>query len=123
MVADVLGFDPNTFGDWLLGVATALGGAAALIAVWRTLGSWYRRTLGRRRDRYERLARLGTQAQLTFFESVLGEPPAMRRTIESDVHGYDAEAGETVATTRTSCSASLLIATTTSRRCRTRTTP
>ena len=46
---------------------------------------WYRRTLGRRKHAYDRLARLGTGAHLSFFESVLGEPPAIRQTVvESD---------------------------------------
>lgn len=91
MVADVLGLDLQTLGDWGLAVTAVLGAAAALGTVWAALRGWYRRTLGRRRDRYERLARLGTQAQLSFFESVLGEPPAMRKTIFAEVHEYDPE--------------------------------
>jgi hypothetical protein len=58
---------------------TALLAAVALVGVAR--GS-YRRTLGRRRDRYLRLRRLGTRTQLSFFTSVIGEPPAIRRTRE-----------------------------------------
>src|SRR5207248_10474793 len=53
----------------------------------------YRRTLGRRRDRYGRLARLGTNGQISFFSSVLGEPPAMRRTEQSTGTHYD-DAGD-----------------------------
>jgi hypothetical protein len=75
--------------DWLGRVGellTALLGAIALIGLgW----GFYRRTLGRRRDRYGRLARLGTNAQISFFSSVLGEPPAMRRTEEATVTRYD----------------------------------
>jgi hypothetical protein len=59
---------------------------AALVAAGAVLGfAWgvYRRTLGRRRDRYGRLARLGTNGQISFFAAVLGEPPAMRRVEES----------------------------------------
>lgn len=66
-------------------IAAALVAAGAIAAfVWGT----YRRTLGRRRDRYARLARLGTNAQISFFSSVLGEPPAIRRTQESTVSIY-----------------------------------
>ena len=46
----------------------------------------YRRTLGRRRDRYERLARLAPGAQLSFFASVHGEPPAIKSTLTRDVY-------------------------------------
>ncbi len=61
--------------------ASLVGAAAALLVLAGAARAWYRRTLGRRRDRYGRLARLGTRAQLSFFEAVLGEPPAMRATI------------------------------------------
>jgi len=67
-------------------IAAALVAAGAVLAfTWGT----YRRTFGRRRDRYGRLARLGTNAQITFFSSVLGEPPAIRRTQESTISTYD----------------------------------
>lgn len=65
--------------EWLGGAATLLTavlGAIALVGIVRSL---YRKTAGRRRDRYRRLERLGTNAQVSFFSSVLGEPPAMRR--------------------------------------------
>jgi hypothetical protein len=65
-------------------LAELLGGAAALLVLAAGVRDRYRRTLGRRRDRYERLARLGTGAQMSFFIAVLGEPPAMRRTITRD---------------------------------------
>src|SRR4051794_39818828 len=65
---------------------TALLAAIALAGLIRSI---YRKTLGRRRDRYSRLRRLGTNAQLSFFEAVLGEPPAMRRTVEGHVTRYD----------------------------------
>ena len=73
-------------------VASLLGGLAALIAISAAIRSRYRRTFGRRSDRYDRLARLGTGAQLSFFNAVLGEPPAIRRTITKngvDVIGPD----------------------------------
>ena len=66
---------------------------SVLVAI-RTLGPplWatYRRTLGRRADRYKRLSRLGTGAQLSFFEAVLGEPPAILHSIT----GFRSEEGE-----------------------------
>lgn len=77
--------------DWIdsgagfaLDVATVLGGAAALLVLAAAARAWYRRTPGRRRDRYDRLARLATGAQLSFFIAVLGEPPAMRKTIDKN---------------------------------------
>jgi hypothetical protein len=56
--------------------------AAAVIGGTRAA---YRKTLGRRHVAYRRLSRLGTNAQLSFFTAVLGEPPAMRRTIDAMV--------------------------------------
>lgn len=75
----------NGSGVSLLAVATLVAGLWALIAITQILAAIYRRTVGRRRDRRARLARLGTGAQLSFFEAVLGEPPAMRRTIRQEV--------------------------------------
>jgi hypothetical protein len=78
------------FGDTLVTadsvgfVATLFGGATAFLALVATARGWYRRTFGRRLDRYRRLARLGTGAQLSFFVSVLGEPPAIQRTVVKD---------------------------------------
>lgn len=62
-------------------IGTLVAAVAALLVLAGTIRAWYRRTLGRRRDRYDRLARLGTGAQLDFFVAVLAEPPAMRRAI------------------------------------------
>ena len=62
-------------------IGTLVAALAALLVVAGAIRAWYRRTLGRRRDRYGRLARLGTGAQLGFFVAVLGEPPAMRRVV------------------------------------------
>ncbi|MGE0067246.1 MAG: ETEC_3214 domain-containing protein [Solirubrobacterales bacterium] len=61
-----------------------LGAVVALIAFNAAAKSFVRRTIGRRRDRYARLGRLGTGAQLSFFVAVLGEPPAIRQTIKND---------------------------------------
>jgi hypothetical protein len=80
-----------------------LGAVVAAIALSAAVRDIYLRTLGRRRDRYRRLRRLGTEAQLEFFAAVLGEPPAIRRTIPkkdfleylgSDDPGYDPESSE-----------------------------
>jgi hypothetical protein len=90
--ADLLGLDLDNFGEWLLGAASILGRGAALLVLGGAIWAWYRRTLGRRRDRYARLARLGTGAQLSFFTSVLGEPPAMRKSFLAPVPRWDEEA-------------------------------
>jgi hypothetical protein len=68
-------------GSVVLYIATAVGAAAGLLALWTAARTVYRNSVGRRWDRYRRIARLGTGAQLSFFVSVLGEPPAMQRTI------------------------------------------
>lgn len=65
-------------------VPTLLAGLAGLLAVGGAARAWWRRTLGRRADRYARLARLGTGAHLSFFTAVLGEPPAMRTSVIKD---------------------------------------
>jgi hypothetical protein len=64
--------------------ATLLAGLAALYVVSSAARSFWRRTLGRRSDRYGRIARLGTGANLSFFVAVLGEPPAMSSTVVKD---------------------------------------
>ncbi len=65
-------------------ITSLLAGGAALYVLVTAARNRYRATFGRRADRYGRLARLGTGAQLSFFASVLGEPPAMRQTIHKD---------------------------------------
>jgi hypothetical protein len=65
-------------------VAALLGGLAGLVVIGGATRAWWRRTLGRRADRYARLARLGTGAHLSFFVAVLGEPPAMSSTVVKD---------------------------------------
>ena len=71
-----------------------LGALVALVALNAAIKAAYRRTLGRRRDRYARLGRLGTGAQLSFFEAVLGEPPAMRKTIVKDDYAVIVATGD-----------------------------
>jgi len=61
---------------------TIAAGVAAALAIVQFLRSGYRRTIGRRWEMRRRLARLGTMAQLSFFTSVIGEPPALRRSVE-----------------------------------------
>jgi hypothetical protein len=59
-------------------------GVVAVLALLDYGRRLFTRTIGRRRDIARRLERLGTGAQLHFFESVLGEPPAMRRRFQSE---------------------------------------
>jgi hypothetical protein len=66
-------------------IAGIMGGVVAAIALAGLVRSRYRRTLGRRRDAYERLSRLGTGVTLEFFTSVLGGPPAVKRQVTSNV--------------------------------------
>lgn len=74
---------------WLGNVAEIL--TALVLSATVLAAGWglYRRTLGRRRDRYARLRRLGTNAQISFFSSAFADPPAMRRKQESTVTRYD----------------------------------
>jgi hypothetical protein len=64
--------------------ASLVGALAALLALSAAVRAAYVKTIGRQRDRYRRLGRLGVGAQLSFFVSVLGEPPAIRRTVWQD---------------------------------------
>lgn len=64
---------------------------AAVIAVAGFLGpvrAYYNRTIGRRVDLYRRLERLGVGAHQSFFETVLGEAPAIRRSITRELPDY-----------------------------------
>lgn len=72
---------PSDTASYVRNLAAVLGGTAGFLAIAAAVRGWYRRTLGRRRDRYARVVRLGTGAQLAFFIAVLGEPPAIRRSI------------------------------------------
>lgn len=71
-----------------------LGALVALVALNAVAKGFYRRSFGRRRDRYARLARLGTGAQLNFFVAVLGEPPAIRQTITNEHYRVLVRPGE-----------------------------
>jgi hypothetical protein len=59
---------------------TIAGGVLAAITLAAGARNRYRRTLGRRSDYTARVQRLGAGAHLSFFTSVIGEPPAIRRT-------------------------------------------
>jgi len=76
----------------LLGAAADVASiAAAIIAAVAVLGSVvgvWRRTLGRRRAMASRVKRLGIGAQLSYFVSVLGEPPAIRQPMDLDDHPW-----------------------------------
>jgi hypothetical protein len=73
-------------------VAVFLAAALSLAAGARSL---WRRTVGRRRDHYRRLGRLGANGQVSFFNSVLGAPPAMRRSLLAEVTSLPEQAGDT----------------------------
>jgi hypothetical protein len=65
--------------------AEIVGAAVAVITLAGPVQSFFRRTLGRKWDLYTRLYRLGAGAQLDFFIAVIGEPPALRDTVEVDI--------------------------------------
>src|SRR3954468_9791042 len=74
--------------------ATIIAGVLAALGLFDYARSVWGRTVGRRRVVAQRLARLGTGAQLGFFESVLGEPPALRRRFELDEKDWGAVADD-----------------------------
>jgi hypothetical protein len=76
------------------GIAEIVGGVVAAIALAGLARNIWRRTLGRRRDRYNCLARLGTGAQFSFFTSVIGEPPAIKRKVTADAAIYAEDGGD-----------------------------
>lgn len=64
---------------------------AAVIAVAGFIGpvrAHYNRTLGRRSVLYRRFGRLGVGAHQAFFETVIGETPAIRRSITRELPDY-----------------------------------
>jgi hypothetical protein len=64
--------------------ATIVAGLVAVLALLDYTRRVLTRTVGRRLDVARRFARFGTGAQLQFFESILGEPPAIRRSFECE---------------------------------------
>jgi hypothetical protein len=67
--------------DAIAGFGELVGAIVAGFTLAGGARAWYRRTVGRRRSAYRALQRLGTHAQLSFFTAVLGEPPAISRSI------------------------------------------
>ena len=64
---------------------------AAVIAIASFVGpvrAYYNRTAGRRFDVYRRFERLGVGAHQSFFETVIGEAPAIRRSIIRELPDY-----------------------------------
>src|SRR3954470_14455451 len=70
--------------------ATVVAGVAAALGLVESVRRVTARTIGRRIDLARRFRRLGTGAQIQFFESVLGEPPAIRRRFERDLPDWTA---------------------------------
>lgn len=66
----------------LTDLSTIVGGVLAALALAASARNMFNRTLGRRHLSYQRLARLDVQAQLKFFEAVLGDPPKVRRRLD-----------------------------------------
>jgi hypothetical protein len=62
-------------------ISALVGAISASLVILGALRVLLIRTVGRRWNGYSRLSRLGTGAQLPFFTSVLGEPPAVQRTV------------------------------------------
>lgn len=69
-------------GQWLGDAGTTAAAFAAALVVAASVRGWYRRTLGSATDKCRRVTRLGTGAQLSFFTEVLGQGPAIKRTIQ-----------------------------------------
>lgn len=65
-------------------VTALIGALSAFLVIFGALRALFLRTIGRRRDRYGRISRMGTGAQLPFFTSVLGEPPAVQHSVIKD---------------------------------------
>jgi len=72
-----------------LDYAGIAGGVAAALTLLGSARRVWARTLGRRWDITRRLNRLGTGAQLDFFQSVLGEPPVIRRTFTRSLPDWE----------------------------------
>jgi hypothetical protein len=78
--------------DHLRGVAEIAGGVVAAGIILGVGRAVWLRSFGRRRAVYRRLRRLGTNARLSFFEAVLGEPPTIKRTVTGKRTDYVEEA-------------------------------
>ncbi|MDQ3631725.1 MAG: hypothetical protein M3417_10750 [Actinomycetota bacterium] len=78
----------------IVDLATVVAAVVAVIAVIGPVQGFLKRTVGRKRDLYRRLHRLGAGAQLSFFTSVIGEPPALRDSIDMDMPDWAAASDE-----------------------------
>jgi len=65
-------------------VTGLIGALSASLVILGALRALLLRTIGRRRNGYGRISRLGTGTQLPFFTSVLGEPPAVQHSVVKD---------------------------------------
>jgi hypothetical protein len=77
-----------SFGEWAAAFGSLAAAGAVAIPVGGAARTRYRRTIGRRRDLERRLQRLGTGVHLEYFESVLGWPPAIRRSFARGIHAF-----------------------------------
>lgn len=69
-------------------VATVVAAVIAVVGFLGPVRAYYNRTLGRRFDLYRRFERLGVGAHQSFFETVIGEAPAIRRSIARELPDY-----------------------------------
>jgi hypothetical protein len=65
----------------LADTAAVVAAVLALVGVLGPARAWFNRTVGRRFDLYRRFERLGVGAHHSFFETVIGEGPAIRRSV------------------------------------------
>ncbi len=63
--------------------AFIVAAVAAILAIVGPGRAWFNRTVGRRFDLYRRFNRLGVGVHQSFFETVIGEGPAIRRKVTS----------------------------------------
>jgi hypothetical protein len=80
---------------------TYIGAAASIVAIVAAvigLAAWvrarWRATIGRRREHYGRLTRLGANAQVSFFTAVLQSPPALQRSFMAPLTSLPELAGD-----------------------------
>jgi hypothetical protein len=69
-------------------VATVVAAVIAVVGFLGPVRAYYNRTVGRRFDLYRRFERLGVGAHQSFFETVIGERPAIRRSITRELPDY-----------------------------------
>jgi len=69
-------------------VATVVAAVIAVAGFVGPVRAYYTRTVGRRFDLYRRFERLGVGAHQSFFETVIGEAPAIRRSMTRELPDY-----------------------------------